>query len=700
MDRILIVEDSPTQAERLGAILEHSGYEAVIAGDGHAALEQLSRESFALIISDIVMPGMSGYELCFHLKEQAKLRDVPVILLTTRKDPMDIVQGLECGADSFYTKPYDPPRLIKRIEQILYNRELRAQGKLKFGVEISFFGKVITINSDKAQILDLLISTFEDAIQTNRELEKSREELAEAKRKIEQYVELLEQRVSTSEEKYRAIVEGVAEGLITIDEKGIVDSVNQAAQAMFGYAAAELVGKHVALVVPDRDKCSSDDGLPDCIQNGIGKRGDRELEAVRKDGSVFPMSLMVSEMNLGGQRNFIAVTRDLTLQRDIERQLRQAQKMEAIGQLTGGIAHDFNNLLTVILGNAEEVNQQLPDESPLKELVQMIGAAAGKGGDLSQRLLTFARQQALAPVAVNLNTLVEGMHELISRTLGDQVKVRLVGADDLWDVLIDAGQIENALLNLCINARDAMPDGGEITIETANVVIDEDYVAQNIDARTGDFVMLSVSDTGTGIRPEHLSRIFEPFFTTKGIGRGTGFGLAMVYGFIRQSGGHVHVYSEADRGTIIRLYMPRMLDERVAVAPPPKPDQAPTGGTETILLVEDDEMVRKFAQAQLSALGYEVMVSSDGQEALSTLRGSVHVDLLFTDVVMPGGLTGPQVAEAARKLRPTLKVLLTSGYNEDDFINTGRFDLNIQLLSKPYRRVELARAVRTALDSG
>lgn len=391
----------------------------------------------------------------------------------------------------------------------------------------------------------------------------------------------------------------------------------------------------------------------------------------------------------------VGTCQDIHDRRVLEEQLHWAQRLESIGQLTGGVAHDFNNLLTVILGNAESLSERLSADGANAALSKMILSAAERGAQLTQRLLAFARRQALDPRAVDVNELVTEMEAMLRRTLGEHIEIECRRGEGLWTALVDPVQLESGLLNLCINSRDAMPAGGRLTIETANVLLDDDYARQHADVRAGQYVMLAVSDTGVGIAAENLQRVFEPFFTTKGKGEGTGLGLAMVYGFCKQSGGHVNLYSEPGQGTTVRLYLPRLTG--VASEAPIRQDRPEVvGGTEIVLLVEDDDLVRRFASEQLIGLGYRVILARNGAEALERLRSSEPVDLLFTDVVMPG-MSGRLLAQEALKLRPALKVLYTSGYTENAIVHQGRLDPGVNLLAKPYRRDELARKIREAL---
>jgi signal transduction histidine kinase len=401
----------------------------------------------------------------------------------------------------------------------------------------------------------------------------------------------------------------------------------------------------------------------------------------------------------GAVRRVQGAVQDISERLALEEQLRQAQRLESLGQLTGGVAHDFNNLLTVILGNAGVLGEELEGVAHLQPLAQVVVDAAQRGADLTQRLLAFARRQALEPKAVDVNRRIAGMDTILRSALGDQIKVDIQGAGDLWPALVDPMQLDNTLLNLCLNARDAMPQGGRLRIRTANEQLDDTAQGRRRDVKAGQYVMLAVTDTGTGIAPEHMPRVFEPFYTTKEMGKGTGLGLAMTYGFMKQSGGHVEIESEPGRGTTVRLYLPRA-GEAAGERPPevPAADQpsAHLRTGQTILLVEDDELVRGFVRQQLLAMGHAVLEAQDAMQALAILDRGEPVDLLFTDVVMPG-MSGSELVELARSKRPALRVLYTSGYADDAIVHDGRLDAGVQLLAKPYRREELARRIGAAL---
>jgi PAS domain S-box-containing protein len=500
-----------------------------------------------------------------------------------------------------------------------------------------------------------------------------------------------------SEERLRAIYEQAAVGICLIALDYRFERVNRRFCEILGYDADDLLKFASSIDTTHPDDREADAQAVAKLFAGANSIT-LEKRYLKRDQQVVWVRLTLSVLRSpeGDPRTFIGVIEDISARQALEEQLRRSQRLESIGQLTGGIAHDFNNLLTIILGGAEMLTGEAAPGSQPRVIAEMIGSAAERGADLTRRLLAFARRQSLQPAAIDVNQLVLGLDNLQRRTLGENVEIEFVRAAGLWNAQVDPGQLESALLNLTINARDAMPDGGRLTIETANSWISQDYADQHVDVQPGQYVQLSVSDTGVGIAPKDLGRVFEPFYTTKEMGKGTGLGLAMVYGFIRQSGGHVDIYSESGHGTTVKMYLPRAHD-KLGTATGHKRQLDVSCGTETILLVEDDEMVRRLARDQLTSLGYEVIEAANGPQALELIRGTRTIDLLFTDVVMPGGMSGRQLSEEASKVRPALKVLYTSGYAENAIVHHGRLDPGVQLLGKPYRRTELAKKIRDVL---
>jgi len=403
------------------------------------------------------------------------------------------------------------------------------------------------------------------------------------------------------------------------------------------------------------------------------------------------------ELNLTLEQQVAERTEQL---RKNEEALRQAQKMEAVGQLTGGVAHDFNNLLQVIVGNLELLQRGLSDHSErLRRAASQAMNGAQRAAALTQRLLAFSRRQPLDPKPIDVNVLVTGMSDLLHRTLGETVQVETVRGAGLWRVEADPNELEATLLNLAVNARDAMPDGGRLTIETANAHIDDAYAANHVEVRPGQYVSILVSDTGGGMDAVTAGRVFEPFFTTKPIGRGTGLGLSQVYGFVKQSGGHVKIYSEVGEGTTVKIYLPRWSGGEANPSTEFEEIIPEADSGEIVLVVEDDDDVRASTVEALRELGYRVIEAHDGLSALRRLQDQTKIDLLFTDVVLPGGMTGAQLAAKARALRPDLKVLFTTGYARNAIVHQGRLDPGVQLLTKPFSFSELAGKVRDVIDS-
>jgi PAS domain S-box-containing protein len=499
----------------------------------------------------------------------------------------------------------------------------------------------------------------------------------------------------------KALVDTVVDGVIMIDAQGIVQTFNPACEKLFGYRASEVIGRNVKMLMPAPYRNEHDRYLENFHRTGERKiiGIGREVTGQRKDGTTFPMDLSVGEAKQEGESIFVGIIHDLTERKQTEAQLVQAQKMETVGQLSGGIAHDFNNLLTVVLGNAEVLSDMLKARPDLKALADAIVQAGERGAELTQRLLAFGRRQTLRPEEINCNGLVRNMERLLRRMLSEAIDIRSALEADLWTAYADASQLENAILNLAINARDAMQDRGSLTITTANVPLDARYHDLHPEVTPGDYVMVAVTDDGHGMAKDVLDHVFEPFFTTKEVGKGSGLGLSMVYGFVKQSNGHVAIYSEPGLGTTVRIYLPAVTN-RAERAPSLVPVEAVVAtGRESVLVAEDDPFVRSYAVTCLSSLGYRVIEAVDGREALQQLNDGAQADILFTDVVMPGGINGWELAERARQIRPGLKVLLTSGYALETLAERGRLPPGVIILNKPYRKAELAKRLREAMAS-
>lgn len=472
--------------------------------------------------------------------------------------------------------------------------------------------------------------------------------------------------------------------------------VNRGARENLGYTLDEIYTLAPLDLSPEFTPQTFDDLLRP-LRDGTSEQIVFESIYERKDGSTYNVEVRLQLTQVEIPRVFVAIVQDITEIRAQQDQLRHSQKMDALGQLTGGVTHDFNNLLTVIIGNLELLEAQV-QENDQRQLIGEAREAAELGAGLTKQLLAFARRQPLEPKVIDLNELVTGMSDWLRRALGETIQIKTILADDLDKTLVDPNQVENAVLNLAINARDAMPNGGDLTIETANIELDLDYTAARTDLSPGHYIVLSLMDNGNGMAREVQEHIFEPFFTTKEEKSGTGLGMSMVYGFAKQSGGHVAVQSELGRGTTVDLYLPKA---SVSVAMEKMPDtvaEIPVARGQTVLVVEDNPRVRRVTVRRLTDLGYNVLEAEDGPMALGILEEGRSIDLLFTDVLMPGGMTGGDVAREALRIRPGIKVLFTSGYPSEAAVREDLIDKNAKLLPKPYSKAELVDSIRSALD--
>ena len=836
-EEILIAGDSPTQAEQLKQVLEERGHAVTVAANGKQAFEAARTRKPSLIVSDIVMPEMDGYALCKRLKTEKDLKDVPVILMTSLSSPEDVVKGLECGADIFIRKPYDKAAFLSRIDYALSNRTLRKRAKMDVSLQIQLGGKIHHITSEPLQILDLLISTYEDAIRINAELSEKQTELARLAAGLESQVEertaalraeIAERQMATeqlrqSEEMFRLIAENINDLIAVLDLEGKrlynspsykdilgdptallgSDSFNEIhpddrqkirkifqetvrtargrrAEYRFllkdgsirfiesqGSVIPDAEGKTAKVVVVSRDVternrteealAESEARFRSLVENaavGIyrttpdgrivmanptlvkmlgydsfqelasrnpgddafephysrkeflervereGEIGGLEWAWTRRDGSVifFRESARVVRSDEGRVLYHDGIVEDVTARKKLEEQFLQAQKMEAVGQLAGGVAHDFNNLLTVINGYSEIMLGQLKADDPNQKCVGEIKKAGDRAAALTRQLLAFSRRQFLMPQVLDLNQVVADVHTMLKRMIGEDIDLVTIPGQNLGRVKADSGQIEQVLLNLAVNARDAMPQGGKLTIETANVELDESYVRNHVTMKSGSYVMLAVSDSGTGMDAETQKRMFEPFFTTKGQGKGTGLGLSTVYGIVKQSGGYIWAYSEPGHGTTFKAYLPQVNEQPVEIVGPKKANVEELCGTETILIVEDDAAVCTLVHSTLELYGYQVLEATNGAEALlvsEQYQRKIH--LLLTDLVMPG-ISGRVLAERMAISHAGMKVIYMSGYTDDTVVRHGVLAATTAYLQKPFTPVALSRKVREVLD--
>ncbi|GAB6145745.1 response regulator [Desulfocicer niacini] len=763
---LLVVEDSPTQAMEIQYFLEHNGYKVLIAEDGEQAFAMLNDFRPDIIISDIIMPRMNGYELCEKIKNNNKLKDIPVILLTSLSEPEDVINGLVCGANNFIIKPFDEKLMLSQIKYTIINMEMRKGVTSQMGVKIFFRKKEYFLSSERIQMIDLLLSTYEAAIQKNNDFKKANQELEQIKEELEKRVlertsELsksnlhlqkeIEERKSIEKalrrsENELAIKNQISQVFITSpDDELFKDVLNIVLTALISkYGIFGYIDEDGALVCPSITK----DIWEEC------KIQEKDIKFSRKSWTgIWGQSLikekpLYSNEPLQVPEGHIKITRTLnvpiihsgnvignllvanketdydksdvrlmeaiaghlapllnaTLQRDkqakkrqsLEDQLRQTQKMESVGRLAGGVAHDYNNVLSVIMGFTElaMVDEDLTE--PVRTNLKEILKATKRATDITRHLLAFARKQTIAPKVLDLNKNVENMIKMLRRLIGEDIDFAWSPGADLWSIKMDPSQIDQILVNLCVNARDAITGVGKITIETKIMSFDAAYCADHHGFIPGEFVMLAVSDNGCGIDKEILNNIFEPFFTTKDLDKGTGLGLSTVYGIVKQNNGFINVYSEPGIGTTIKIYLARHKGNAVNI-PKENTEKILAGHGETILIVEDDPSILKLARLILDKLNYIVLTQDTPEGAIRLAEeyaGEIH--LVVTDVIMPE-MNGLELANRLQSIYPNLKRIFMSGYTSNTIAHHGVLDEGVHFLQKPFSQKDLAIIVRKVL---
>lgn len=518
-------------------------------------------------------------------------------------------------------------------------------------------------------------------------------------------------RLAASEQRLQAridaLLDTMVDGVVTIDERGDIQSFNKACARLFGYTPEEVIGQNVRMLMPEPYHSEHDGYLANYQRTGEAKiiGIGRDVSGKRKDGSIFPMELSVGEASGEAQHHYVGILRDITQRRESEKireQLRQSQKLEALGQLTAGIAHDFNNLLAVIMSNLELLQGRVGDDRESNELVREGLDAATHGAELTRRLLMFGRRQMLHRQALRPNDIVSGLRSLLQRTLGERIEVKVALARERWLVNTDRGLFEDALINLAINARDAMPSGGILMFETENLDFEPGFIVGGEEVVAGEYVMVAVTDTGSGMARETIAKAFEPFFTTKETGKGSGLGLSMVYGFVKECHGYVTIYSELGFGTSVKIYLPRVQSEAGAM----QRGETSTSGQvrprqkTLVLVVEDDPAVQKSTAALVTDMGYDVVVATDGEEALAVLAEHPAIELLLSDVMLPGPLNGPELAAKAVERMPHLKVLFNSGYAPQGLLEKGLLTEGAAVIGKPFRKQQLQAKIAEVLNAG
>jgi len=595
----------------------------------------------------------------------------------------------------FGYESFDEISTLSSISELIHERDM-------FGPRNSAKGKWVAETSPylkecKGVKADGTVFWFESssrAVQWDGELAEQVTFMDITLRKTEEEI------LKDSEDRFRSAFENISVGNIVIDDRGIIEIFNSAAEKIFGYSPYEVVGKNVHILMPEPDNKKHEQYIQNFVSTGVRKitGGGREVIGLRKNGEEFPMHIGIGEMYIRGKLSFIGSVTDLTNIKELEGRLLQSQRMEAVGQLTGGIAHDFNNLLAVIQSNVDVLEIRLPKSETIAARAAAIKMAVDRGASLTNRLLAFSRQQELMATSTDVLSLVKSLEDMLRRSLGETIDISIMSASNLWNASIDEHQFENALLNLSINARDSMSDGGKLTIHTSNVTIDAINADMDEDLKSGDYVLVSVTDTGDGIPPTVLNKVFEPFFTTKEVGLGTGLGLSMVYGFAKQSRGHVTIKSEVGRGTTVHLYLPRATSVEANIVADFESMNA-EGGSERILVVEDDPHLRSIAVEMLSEHGFQIDAACDGNEAFKYLNSDHKFDLLFTDVILPGSVNGIEIADEARRLQPDINVLYTSGYAESVIALEDQINSGMLMIGKPYQIEDLLRAIRGIFDT-
>ena len=690
--RILIAGNSPTQAEHLRRLLEDAGYDGVVCTNGAEALEAARQNPPDAIVSAAVMPEMDGYAFCSAARSTGNLRDIPFLLVTPMPTPADILLALESGADGFIRKPYTEEVLRSSLDRFLGGHgsalEVQESGDIHLNVE----GKEVVIAPNPARMLNALMSVYDDAYRLEESLRTKQQELEDHNERLK----VAEQELRRSQEETQSLIQGTVIGVYRAGHDGTLLMVNPALASMLGYdSERELMEVNLRDLFVDQDEWRR---FPS--RDSAGPVTEGEVRWKRRDSTqvVVRLSVRVLPNDVGEPLESEGFVADRTEKRMLAEPWVQAQKMEAVGLLAGGISHDFNNLLTVITGRTILLERKLAGDEPLLRHVGAIARAASAARDLTRQLLAFSRRQVLEEQVVDVHETVTGTEEVLHSLIREDIDLRVQGRPESAWAKVDPGQLSQAVINLVANARDAINGGGQITVSTQSVEFSDDHTGKAVGIPAGAYVELAVSDTGSGMDPGTVNRVFDPFYSTRAQGKGTGLGLAAVYGIVTQSKGFILVDSELGSGSTFRIYLP-------AVAAPSRP--LPSGDatvaqwerrSETILVVEDQDNVRELVTETLQDAGYSTIDVQNANRAMIAFQSAEGpIDLLLTDVVMPG-MNGFDLYQSLAEVDPDLKVLYMSGHTSHPALREGIFHGELPFIQKPFTPEDLARKVRGVLD--
>lgn len=702
---ILVAEDSPTQAERVRLLLEGEGYRVQVATNGLEGLRCVQASPPELILSDVVMPKMDGYAFCREVKSAEVSKRIPFVLLTDRKAALDIIKGLERGADNFITKPFEDHYLLERIQSIFEHLELRKKGRLEMEVTVQVGTRTIIISPDKQQIIELLFSTFDELCRLNHQLEESQHV-------VEDYAKTLEEKV---QERTRALEEEIAErkraeetirkqaalldvahdAILVCAFDGTVSFWNKGAQRLYGWTVAEALGRNADELLFKAVPSDLEEARAALLHDGTWMGECRQVTKDGKEVMVQSRWTLVRDPEADRQ-SILVINTDITEKKQLEAQFLHAERIESLGTLASGIAHDLNNVLTPILMAAQMLCMKQQDEDSHR-WIKGIEVGARRGSEMVRQVLTIARGAQGERVVIQVKHLIHDLEQIIKQTFPRSMEFRTKVAEDLWTTVGDSTQLYQVLLNLCVNARDAMPEGGRLSIELDNIIFDESAAKIHADACPGPYVAITVSDTGVGIPADLVERVFDPFFTTKEIGKGTGLGLSTVVGIVKNHGGFVTVTSTAGRGTQFKVFLPA--ENSPEVAPPDMCREKPLGGhAEVVLVVDDEAAILEMTKATLEVHGYRVLTAKDGAEAVAVYaQHAADIRVVVTDMVMPV-MSGPTLIRVLQNFSRCPRIIAVGGLLDGDMIEQMTSLDRIQCLQKPYSVEKLLAAVKEAVS--